>query len=155
MWTFSIPKQRDLFIEEDHTRHILKRIYYMHFSSCDVQLNVSSKSSSWYSESGSTRSKHRDQMSMCLTVAFKVLIKKKWRIIKLSCKTWSRLPTRVFFSIGLWKNFVVLNGWLLMAGGSTWKWDCTIYGYNMEQIMLLQNSTGAFSGTFIRLQTFL
>jgi len=43
-------------------------------------------------------------MSMCLTVAFKVLIEKKWRIIKLSCKTWSRLLTRVFFSIGLWKN---------------------------------------------------
>ena len=60
-------------------------------------------------------------MSMCLTMAFKVLIKKKWKIIKLSCKTWSQLLTRVFFSIGLWKNFVVLNGWLLMAGASTWK----------------------------------
>ena len=42
-----------------------------------------------------------------------------------------------------------------ITGGSTWKWDCTIYGYNMEQIMLLQNSTGAFSGPFIRLLTFL
>lgn len=86
MWKFSIPKQRDLFIEEDRTRHILKRIYYMYFSSCDVKLNVSYKRFSLYSESGSTCSKHQNQMSMCLTVAFKVVIKKKWKFTKLSYK---------------------------------------------------------------------